>query len=207
MDKALRWEKAQKLEMGFWNKWFDDTGLDEVNKRLDYGHMSLYMPFLYKWLGFNLSEYTVIDVGCGPCGLAPWIRCKERVGIEPLADWFREKGVNYEILGYNQVICSSLEDLNLDKVFDLVICINVLDHVRDRQVFLKKLSNLVGRFLFLCYDVRFKDTDLHPHVISVDEVRSVIESCGLELMYYDTFDKGVEREAVKFTQCEFWKRL
>src|SRR5690349_10690247 len=51
-----------------------------------------------KYVGIPRSFYSgkkVLDIGCGPCGSLEWLDdAAERVGLDPLADKYRELGID-----------------------------------------------------------------------------------------------------------------
>ena len=92
----------------------------------------------YSWLmtePFHLQAEAyrgrrVLDVGCGPRGSLEWCAiAAERVGLDPLADGYRKLGVQRHAMTY---CCAPAEAIPFpDEYFDVVICINALDHVDD----------------------------------------------------------------------------
>lgn len=74
------------------------------------------------------NNLTCVDVGCGPMGSLTWLtNAKERIGIGPLANEYKEFGIeNHDML----YIKANAEEMPLpDSYVDVVFSMNSLDHV------------------------------------------------------------------------------
>ena len=217
-DRRLqRWLRAQDRERAFWLGFFRERGgLDEVHRRLDYAYQAVFLERLVGWVGINLPDTDVVDVGCGPCGLAPWVRARRRFGLDPLADWFRAQGVRYTELGYETVVAQPIEGLPIAlrtfgveaRDVGMIVCCNMLDHVADVSAALEQLSSVGrrGSGLFLSYDVRHKATDLHPSLTSADLVASLLTAAGWRLRNWDEGAPTHDSEAISCRRFEHWSR-
>jgi ubiquinone/menaquinone biosynthesis C-methylase UbiE len=75
---------------------------------------------------------SVLDIGCGPRGSLEWAEdATRRVGLDPLADDYRELGTDEHAMEY--VAAGSEAMPFADEVFDIVTSINSLDHVDDLE--------------------------------------------------------------------------
>jgi hypothetical protein len=158
--------ETEELERRFWDGWYAHrNGLVQAMRLKQYEHQQRYIPLISKWgIGFRAPYESVVEIGCGPCGLAPWLGRGVQVGIEPLAEFHESKGVNYEALGYTNVFSGTLQEyMGLDPhpCSDLIVCCNVLDHDPD-PVGLLEIMTRLGSRLFLAYDLRHTTTNLHP---------------------------------------------
>lgn len=208
------WQTAQEQEKRFWLNYFETYGLDRIHKQLDYFHQIYYLPMLAKHIGLSVN-IDVLEVGCGPCGLVPIIQnTKARVGIEPLADWFTEQGVQYHDIGYNIIHGCSLDYIFterpywLSKLFDVTICCNVLDHVVGLDEF---LCNLIATIkpdgkLFLAYDNRFQPTELHPTRTLFWEIEPKFVELGCTLIERRINPTEHEPDCVNGRSIEVWRR-
>ncbi|MFA5387966.1 MAG: hypothetical protein WC322_06315 [Candidatus Paceibacterota bacterium] len=153
-------------EMEFWRPRLVNGGAKRIMKGLDYGHQQLYLPLVDAW-GLNLLRTDrIIEFGCGPCGLAPWFQVPlRREGVEPMADDFKHLGINYGDLGFDQVHAETAQQFIMQhyqgEMFDLAICCNALDHDPQPGEMLRAIAK-TARALFVCYDLRFVATELHP---------------------------------------------
>jgi ubiquinone/menaquinone biosynthesis C-methylase UbiE len=105
----------------------------------------------------------IIDIGCGPRGSLEWAaEAVRRVGLDPLADRYRDFGIDEHTMEY----CSaSAETIPFpDESFDIVSSLNSLDHVDDLQATLGEITRVLvpdGSFLL---EVEFghRPTDTEP---------------------------------------------
>lgn len=132
-----RWAKAQEYERDTWMKHAPDASSDR-----DTDHLTLFDN--YQTLGLFLGD--VLEIGCGPfTQTRVIIRDRSASSItllDPLLDDYR----NHPHCFYNSLLpAPSLraipaEDLADEAAFDTIICINVLEHVRDVDVVLGNIK-------------------------------------------------------------------
>lgn len=155
-------------EMQFWRPRLINGGAEKIMQSLDYGHQQLYLPLVARWGLDLLRNGSIIEFGCGPCGLAPWFqRAALRVAVEPLATECQGLGIHYNHLGFDLVYPMTAQQFykchyNLT-MFDLAICCNALDHDPAPQEMLNAIAT-TAREIFICYDLRFIATELHPGI-------------------------------------------
>ncbi len=153
--------------MAFWSGRLKDGGAERMMRSLDFGHQQLYLPIVAKFGIDLLRKDDIVEFGCGPCGLAPWFQRAHRVGVEPLAEDFRQYGIDYERLGFTQVFHRTAQDFStLNLRFALAISCNALDHDPEPGKMLEAVADS-AMSMFLCYDLRHTQTALHPGVIPV----------------------------------------
>jgi 2-polyprenyl-3-methyl-5-hydroxy-6-metoxy-1,4-benzoquinol methylase len=133
--------------------------------------------------------------------------------------------INRYLGGKNSFITSTLEKVNLDKdKFDKAICLEVLEHIYNDGLTLKRLSkNLVGGGLFVI-SIPMKGTALSPelendpnfkpekyeHVRSgytESDIRKMASSAGLKVVLIKKYFFFVSRYAVKLQQFLYKKKL
>ncbi len=111
-----------------------------------------YEPLFTTVYGLTRDDYRdkrVIDIGCGPRGSLEWATmAAERIGLDPLAGRYRRLGISRHSMRYVQ---ASSEHIPFpDGHFDIVTCLNALDHVDDfRQTVaeIKRITASGGLFL------------------------------------------------------------
>lgn len=155
-----RWIKAQQYELNGWTKYW----LDKNNDRAD-EHARLFNDYID--LPINLG--SVCEVGCGPFTQLQTISrnrvLTEVTLIDPLIDHYR-KLINcpYANGSFNdlptKLITNILENFTNEK-FDTVICINVIEHVRDAILALGNILKIIKSNGILIFGERSHD-DFDP---------------------------------------------
>ena len=129
-------------------------------------HASWYEHFYTEHFGLGVEDYTglhVLDIGCGPRGSLDWAEnAAERIGLDPLADDYRElRSEGYQM----EMIASGSESIPFaDGHFDIVASFNSLDHVDDLDKTISEIKRVVcpGGFFLLLTDVNHKATLCEP---------------------------------------------
>jgi 2-polyprenyl-3-methyl-5-hydroxy-6-metoxy-1,4-benzoquinol methylase/organic radical activating enzyme len=110
-------------------------------------------PRYRQTLGVADDAFTglrLLDIGCGPHGgLIGFTGC-ERHGVDPLIDAYREIGYPLDEHGVTYHTAGSEAMPFDDDFFDVVICVNALDHVDDLDDTVREISRVLkpgGRFL------------------------------------------------------------
>lgn len=132
------------------------------------------------------SSKRILDIGGGPTSIFLALREGEKYAVDPnLERLFDLHPFMREVEEYKDVnfISSPIEEAALDKQFDLIFMINVLDHVGALKAVIDKVNELLVSFGILviivdCYADRavrnimsFFDIDLpHPHHFVTDDI-------------------------------------
>lgn len=120
------------------------------------------------------DETRMLDVGCGPRGSLEWAeRASERIGVDPLAEAYRELGTDNHSMSY---VTAHAEDLPFpDDYFDFVSCFNALDHTIDPSQAASEMTRVTapgGHVLLIC-DIGRESTPLEPHSFGWDQARAL----------------------------------
>ena len=119
---------------------------------------------------------VVLDVGPGPLGFPDACPARVSIGVDPLAERYREHGLLIE--GSNALYLSvGAEAIPLTSTsVDVVIARNSLDHVDDPQAVLREAQRLLkrGGTLILNFDAGHAPTATEPHALSRELVRDAI---------------------------------
>ena len=118
----------------------------------------------------------VLDVGCGPRGSLEWATmAADRVGLDPLADTYREFGIDRHAMSY---VSAPAERMPFEEArFDLVTCLNALDHVDDVDDTIGEMTRVAadGATLLLMVETGHEATSTEPQELDWDIVESFAE--------------------------------
>jgi len=89
------------------------------------------------------KETSVMDIGCGGCGILLALDEGRLVGVDPLMDRYLEKFPFLSERTDIRWINSTGEELETDEKFDVVFTINAFDHVYDPALVVRKIAGLL----------------------------------------------------------------
>jgi SAM-dependent methyltransferase len=98
----------------------------------------------------SFTGMRVLDVGCGPHGGLVLFRDCERYGIDHLVAAYKGLGYPLERHGVTYVDCKAERTPFADAFFDVVTCVNALDHVDDLEAVIREIARVLkprGRVL------------------------------------------------------------
>jgi ubiquinone/menaquinone biosynthesis C-methylase UbiE len=182
--------KKRRSEFSYWKR-----------KRTEKGHLD---NAFYEWLytsyfrltpGFY-AEKRVLDIGCGPRGSLEWAHmARERVGVDPLANKYRELGTDAHAMRY---VNAGAESIPLpDQHFDVVAAFNSLDHVEDVDRAIAEIKRLTkpGGLFLLIVEVNHLPTNTEPLTLQwniVDQFRDCFKM--IEQRSYEVGDHLLYRQ-------------
>jgi SAM-dependent methyltransferase len=115
----------------------------------------------------------VLDVGCGPRGSLEWAtQAARRVGLDPLAERYRELGIDRHAMEY---VAAPAERMPFaDASFDVVASLNSLDHVDDVDAAVAEITRVAtpGATWLLTVEVGHEPTATEPQSLSWDVAES-----------------------------------
>jgi ubiquinone/menaquinone biosynthesis C-methylase UbiE len=133
-----------------------------------------YKRFYTDHFGLDAGFYRgrrILDVGCGPRGSLEWASdASRRVGLDPLADAYRELGTDAHAMEYVAAACEAIPFP--DGYFEVVCSFNSLDHVDDLDASIAELTRVLelGGLFLLLTDVNHAPTECEPTAFSWDVV-------------------------------------
>ena len=142
-------EKFSKMA----DEWWDAEGkfkpLHKFNPlRINYIKKKIISHFNIKSKILPLKNIELLDIGCGG-GLLSEPMC--RLGAKVTAIDASQKNINVASFHSSKnklkinYLCSSPENINLKKKFDVVLNMEIVEHVEDLNLFLKKSSLLLKK--------------------------------------------------------------
>lgn len=180
-----RWRVAQSKENAFWKR---DGVLDSQMERV----LSRYAQVIAE-ISRNIEpDSNILDVGCGPTCAGRLFNVGSKTYLDPLMDSYVK--TYPEKLPKGEKICSVAESIpKQDESFDVVICINALDHMIDpvkallemRRVLKKEGIFMLGIFLhptpiaiarrFIERWLPFFREEAHPYSYTLKSIRRILD--------------------------------
>lgn len=135
--RERRWSVAQSKEEVFWRR---KSVFNSQMERV----ISRYGPVIDK-ISDRLAPYsTILDVGCGPTCAGQLFSVGIKTYLDPLMDSFLK--TYPEKLAKGEKICSTAENIpKPDESFDVVLCVNALDHMFDPEKALDEIHRVLKR--------------------------------------------------------------
>ena len=155
---------------------------------------SHYEPLFTTVYGLTREDYKgrkVIDIGCGPRGSLEWAtEAAERVGLDPLVGKYLKLGAHRHAMRYVEAPSESIPFP--DGYFDIVTCLNALDHVDDFEqtiAQIKRITRAGGLFL-ISVEINHPPSGTEPISISEQD----IERFRPEFQVESSFEVGTPRD-------------
>jgi len=165
--ERLRAPSKDDAEMGYWR------GRLEIEGVLGNAHYEHVFTAQFGLEPAFFHGKRVLDVGCGPRGSLEWATgAAARVGLDPLADRYRELGIERHAMSY---VRAPAERMPFgDASFDVVASLNSLDHVDDVDRAVGEITRVAapGATWLLTVEVGHEPTATEPHSLSWDVAES-----------------------------------
>lgn len=188
------WEEAQQAELGYWISYLRPVSSREefASSRLEEGDIRLVKQF---WV--PRIEGRILDVGCSPISVHEGREGVGVVAIDPLLDAFCEKLPIFArkgVVANVEYRCCRIQDVQ-DEPFDVVWCVNVLDHTDDWQDIVQHFSRLAKDLLLVGVDVRHGELDspCHISIISEQELLEAIEAAGFVVEWHTPIHEELDK--------------
>ncbi|MEZ4962116.1 MAG: class I SAM-dependent methyltransferase [Saprospiraceae bacterium] len=187
-----RWSIAQHFEARWWRFYLRNKDLE--------GYLAWkkqYWEVFLNKTGIVVGQDTrILDAGCGPAGIFILFPEHEVEAVDPLLDNYQREvpflqQPNFKKTAFVKI---PLEQYQTTRPFDLVFCINAINHVADPDVCLGNLrkASAPGGQLVLTVDAHnhaflktlfrtFPGDILHPHQMDLKEYLGKIEAAGFAI--------------------------
>jgi len=217
---SLRWRLAQWFELRWWKNYLRGKNKQEyLTWKKNYWQNIL--EKIADVAPVNAVQ-TVCDLGCGPAGIFIALPQNKVTAIDPLinayenispvfckTDYPNVQFVESTIEDYNPTVIARNEERvtkqsptekeiasqSLAMTFDIIFCLNAINHVRDIETGFNKLKTLCAEngtvvisidahnFSFFKYLFRLMPGDiLHPHQYDLEEYKNFLEKQGFRIL-------------------------
>jgi 2-polyprenyl-3-methyl-5-hydroxy-6-metoxy-1,4-benzoquinol methylase len=195
MNNTKRWRVAQYFEIRWWKAYLKDKDVDSYleNRRKYWYRLLQQMQATVQ----PVEGVKILDAGCGPAGIFIVFDKHDVTAIDPLLDQYQAGLVHFSPTMYPNVKFETiaLEQFDAQEQYDLVFCINAINHVSDlHEAFLrlynsaKKGSKLVvsidaHNHQFFKHLFRLQPGDvLHPHQYDLREYEQMLNHLNCSVL-------------------------
>ena len=205
MNKKWRWNAAQFAERKWWQQylknkdiptylaWKKNYWLDLLKKCTHY--------FSIK------NEDIILDAGCGPAGMFMLFDNNKTVAFDPLINLYEQDLPHFKKSWYPSIsfVNAGLEDFAYPSKFDVLFCMNAINHVADIEQSFENLISFAYKEAHIVVTIdahnhsifkhlfRLLPGDiLHPHQYDLNEYQNMLTNrgciiLGTELLKHEFF--------------------
>ncbi|MCB0507345.1 MAG: methyltransferase domain-containing protein [Bacteroidetes bacterium] len=193
-EAKLKWKLAQTLEYKWWQNYLKNK---DVSTYLDW-KLNYWKDFLVDISSIieTPSNKTILDAGCGPAGIFMALDGNKVTAIDPLLDKYATlEHYQQEKYPYTTFIQSSIEAYKEQEKFDIIYCLNAINHVNEIELCYDNLiaalkpngyliiSTDAHRHQFLKKIFQLIPGDvLHPIQFDIDEYNHFLTKRGLTIL-------------------------
>jgi ubiquinone/menaquinone biosynthesis C-methylase UbiE len=175
-----KYEPKDDAELSYWLK------ADRVKgKHRDNAYFERLFTEMFELPREYFTGKSLLDIGCGPCGSLEWAGdAKRRVGLDPLAEKYRELDVAGSSSHQMEYLSSPVESMPFDaSTFDVVSSLNSLDHVDDLTRALSEIHRVLSPGGLFLLEVEFghRPTACEPVEIPADLIDQLGDRYQAEL--------------------------
>jgi len=202
MKKTLRWRTAQIFEARWWKNYLSNKDVNTYlkGKKAYWEHI---LNLLAPNIKLNTSD-EILDAGCGPAGVYISLPDYKVTAFDPLLDIYQETLPHFKKEMYPNVrfITETLENFTSDTQFDVLFCMNAINHVSvlsDAFLTLYNCAKKGGRIVvsidahnyrFFKHIFRAQPADiLHPHQYDLAEYKNMLTSLGCSILQTELVKK------------------
>jgi SAM-dependent methyltransferase len=176
--KTLVKKTCPILMPGAFKGWFElqywKSRCSDANKPLWNAHYESLYTEVFDLQRSDYDGKRVLDIGCGPRGSLEWAdMTAQRVGLDPLVPGYLKLGADKHKMEY---VASRSENIPFpDEHFDVVACLNALDHVDDLNATIREIKRVSkrGGIFLLSVEVDHPPTPTEPITINENTLRKL----------------------------------
>lgn len=197
----MKWQIAQYFEIRWWQRYLQKQEVEDYlsRKKAYWKKVLSVCPFVLE------PSARILDAGCGPAGIFTILQDYQVDAIDPLISQYEKtlphfSRKNYPNTHFQQ---TTLEAFDPPTAYDLVFCLNAINHVKDIHLAIKKLGEATAsdKWLALSVDAhkwhlakylfRVIPADLlHPHQYDLKEYEKMLEATGFKIVQTEKLKNG-----------------
>lgn len=194
MAGIWRWKTAQYAERKWWQRYLKNKAVvPYLTWKKAYWETLLSTCHHY----FVLKpEQLILDAGCGPAGVFIALPNHNVTAFDPLIEEYENDLPHFKKNMYPNVqfVKAGLEEFSTDKTFDIIFCMNAINHVHDIKQSTDRLVSFAsaGSYIIITIDAhthsifkkifRLLPGDiLHPHQYDLNEYQRMFTSRGCSI--------------------------
>jgi len=169
------WRDSQAHELEYWRDQYRQGNPEQSARWFWYANV-IFLDWFY---AARFDGLRLLDFGSGPQGVLHHIRRGgRRVAVDPLMPEYRRIG--YDVEGDSVIALAAMPA----ERFDVVFCLNVLDHTDNPGAVLKMLAGHIapGGCIVFCVDLRPPDKRDACHKLNLTDewMQAAVDAAGLE---------------------------
>jgi SAM-dependent methyltransferase len=191
---TIRWKVAQWFELRWWKMYLRDK------EQIEYlGWKKKYWKNVLSKLSDKVEidpSKIIADLGCGPSGIFIALPQNKIIAIDPLLEEYEAQTPFFKKSDYPNCtfIKGTIEEFDIKTKYDLVFCMNAINHVGDIQKGFRQIKDATkdNGTLVLSIDAhnheffkhlfRLVPGDiLHPHQFNLGEYTKMLETGGWKI--------------------------
>ncbi len=209
MNHPIRWRIAQHFEQYWWRRYLHGKDWPTYHKwKCEYWNKLLDSATnVVPELATLLEDTTlpILDAGCGPAGIFMVLDSHPVTAIDPLLETYEHWLDHFTpaLFPWTDFRNIPLEQFKAREPFELVFCMNALNHVADIELATQKLvaATATNGLIVMTLDAHNYDIIqklfsavpgdiLHPHQYTLNGYIRLFNSHGLELQGNHTIQEG-----------------
>jgi len=214
---SARWRIAQWFELRWWKNYLRGKNKEEYLawKKSYWKEILVKISEVLKTSEISTSK-NIYDLGCGPAGVFIALPQNKVTAVDPLIDAYENQTPFFSKSDYPNVtfVKSTIEDFGeqtcqvletwqvLPEKYDIVFCMNCINHVHDIEKVFEKLKEVCAgngtlvlsidahNFSFFKHLFRLVPGDiLHPHQYDLQEYKTFLEKQGFKILKTELLKK------------------
>ena len=130
---------------------FYDSSWEKWQDMKKYGPMSRHTRRLCLEMIKNLNFNSIIDIGCGEASFLKRlqkIKAHVKASGADISEFMIKQ--NKKLLSEIEFYAMDIEKEPLNKKYDLVTAIEIIEHIKDDEKFLKNICKMTNKYLLIC---------------------------------------------------------